>query len=278
MSTRIPGGLPDDAEIDARLARVRENLLATVPRTRTHRFSRFARLVSVIAGAVVIAIGVPSVAIAVTTVEVPVECYGAATLVYPPTVVTTRLPAEPAESWVDGNGPARACAGPWAAGDLGNGPLLEQGNPVPELIGCVLGDDTLAAFPREDGPGDPKEFCAAITAPTSVEHPEGVWRMSDFPESAPVQLAQARASLNSESETHLGFSGLCNFMSAPAVLDEDGTITVDPTQGGMTFAYCDDPSERVLLDMLERGTFLVRDGGDLVVTLNGDEYVFAAVR
>ena len=169
MSTRIP----DDVDIDARLAEVRDNLLATVPTTRTPRFSRAGRVGIAITGAGAIAVALTAGAIAVAQasheeVAYSVQCYDRPSLsaVYTTVGVAAATKVAPGSAARESTDPVATCADMWRMGILGQKSVPDDPNaanfPIPELVGCTLPNGVGAGFPRAGSNASAQEFCSNL--------------------------------------------------------------------------------------------------------------------
>lgn len=155
-------GLPDDHEVERRLARVRVEVLEATHRVRSpKRSTRFRVTRNLVIGGVGIAALTGGTIIAVTepreTLDTFAYCYEDAD-----------LGAQRADAfWADAEDPAEACGEFWRVGRLGQeGPIdpndPDNDFPVPDLVACEGRDGVAAVFPRNDAETSDQGLCEAL--------------------------------------------------------------------------------------------------------------------
>jgi hypothetical protein len=143
--------LPDDLDIQRQLAHVRVAVMEATQHVRSPRRStRFRTTRNLIIAGAAIAVLTAGTIVAVQAsqqyIEGTVECY------QHPALDARRIPV----TGVDADGgqldPYAACELVWR----------EENLPVTDPVACTLPTGAPAVFPREDGPPDDTDFCAAL--------------------------------------------------------------------------------------------------------------------
>lgn len=166
MTTQIP----EDVEVQARLASVRTSLMDAIPNLRTHRFSRAGRVGIAWGSAAALAAALTGGAIAIMQatpeqVSYSVQCYEGPSLSAKFTTVATpeALTETTGEVSRYVTDPVTTCAAMWRMGLLGQATVPSDPNaadfPVPELVGCTLENGVGAGFPREGSTVPAVRFC-----------------------------------------------------------------------------------------------------------------------
>lgn len=153
--------LPDDLEVARRVADARVAVLEATRHVRSPRRSSRYRTTRnlIIAGAAVAVLTAGTIVVVQATqqtIDSTVYCYGQVGLEPEPI---------PGQGVGPGGGPIdpiEACTLPWAYDWFTDPQSEDDSHPVPELVACTLPDGTAAVFPREDGPPDDTDFCAAL--------------------------------------------------------------------------------------------------------------------
>lgn len=166
MTTRIP----DDIDIDARLADIRSQLLAAVKQERTPRFSRTGKVgvAAIAAAGLAVALTGGTIAVVQATQEqisYSIQCYEAASLNADFTTIGTPTATDSVtgEESRDATDPVSTCGDIWRMGLIGQDAVPADPNtadfPVPELVGCTLNNGVGAGFPRGGSTATVEEFC-----------------------------------------------------------------------------------------------------------------------
>jgi alkylation response protein AidB-like acyl-CoA dehydrogenase len=156
--------LPDDLDIQRRLATVRVAVMEATEHVRSPRHSTRYRTTRnlIIAGAAIAALTAGTVIAVQATqdyIDQTVQCFEHASL-------------DSRWAGVQGSGenngpldPIDACTLIWHESHFSPDGADEAGQgtgTVPDLVACTLSTGAPAGFPREDGPPDDTDFCAAL--------------------------------------------------------------------------------------------------------------------
>lgn len=162
--------LPDNDEVNARLAAVRRVVLTAAP---TRRVVHPRRLALILSASAIAVIGLTAGAVAVVQasheqITYSVACYAHDSVSGPITGV-----GEP--QGIDASGhaaprtptnPVTTCADMWRKGIVGQPAPPKDPNvahfPVPSLVGCTMADGIGAGFPREGSTASDSDFCGSL--------------------------------------------------------------------------------------------------------------------
>lgn len=155
-------GLPDDLEIEHRLARVRTEVLEATHHVRSPKRSTRFRVTRnvVIGGLAVAALTGGTIIVAnesAETIDAFVYCYEEADVA-----------AERADAILPvADDPAMVCSEFWRAGRLGQEGRIDPNDPdndfpVPDLVACEGRDGVAAVFPRNDADTNDQGLCEAL--------------------------------------------------------------------------------------------------------------------
>ena len=165
--------LPDEDEITARLASVRDVVLGASAGFAKRRLSRLTRVGLIVGASIVGVLGLTAGTIAVVSasqeaISYSVNCYTADSLSAKYTTVASAEATNNATGQTDRpkTNPVTTCADMWRMGVIGQPAVPKDPNtanfPVPDLVGCTLSNGVGAGFPRPDPTISNKELCDSL--------------------------------------------------------------------------------------------------------------------